>query len=757
MAVLEFKQGSVICSEGQPLHNLLFITKGKAEASFFGRPFHFEQGDAIGLCDLSTGSHSHTYTAVTDVAVFSYPYDEGSTLQKLLGDNSDVANLLINSMCRQISESLEYWGSLKREAQGAYTLISQVYPKYESMCKLYALTPKVLPGYAELVSASGADLLQDWVYTYYTGIKELDAQVQRVFFSKSGISLGFIFKGAEDIMKVLEDSRGYQDYLKNISQMLISDSGPDLFALLSELHLSTINIKGADAAVDALMLALAKIASNMTHIDQELFRGRIGAYKESLAEARSTQSLKDAPTGGGGGVKQNLSDSLEVILDYSGCPAEEGNLFIRRVHEFRLLTDKGSSDDTAYRLRRNLTEDFYNIYQNTFMKSLADPNVPTIIKMFLNFGYVDADLAGHENAEYLYSIADSIKGDPENGVYTVCEWLHAIYEGKKEPSRNDFDEDYPAYVRELKNARKIDAQEEQRMLGDLEGKLRFELENVFPIVNKITFGRITTFCPLFAEYNVQRGLEVSMVTPGKIRQVLDEIRDIDHSAYYRETIYTNEEAGIPKEYIHVEVLPDFVLMPNVGVRGAMWQEIEGRVRSTPSRMFMSVFFLNDLKQLLITLTAEFRWEMCKRIQGPRWMDLSDPSLTSEMCDYLQFYKNNRDLSTETKVAIKTELLRAKNTYKTVFVSNYVDWIIYEANGSPRLNKIARKILFNYCPFTADFRERLALNPQYADILKRYGVKVQQKLNHLERVVQKAGQMGKPAPQEILDEMEYVKR
>ena len=42
-------------------------------------------------------------------------------------------------------------------------------------------------------------------------------------------------------------------------------------------------------------------------------------------------------------------------------------------------------------------------------------------------------------------------------------------------------------------------------------------------------------------------------------------------------MYANVEAGIPKEVIHVEVLPDFILMPNVGNRGVMWQEIEGNL------------------------------------------------------------------------------------------------------------------------------------------------------------------------------------
>ena len=755
MQKLEFKQGDVICNENDPLNGLYFITKGSVETVFNGYTFHFGASDALGLVDLSLGKHSHTYVATSEVNIFSYPYEDQGTLEKLLRENKEVANLLINSMCRQVTEFLEYWAGLKKEADTAFEFINEAYSEYERLSKLYAFTPKKLPGIPETALASDTDPMDGWVYDYYTQIKSHDPAVIKHFFAKTGISLGFLFKSAADLAQIFESCNSYIKYLKEISTILLDTTGHDLFALVSELHFNAINIRGADGAVSPLISKMASLMNGMTYIKKEDFQERVGSYKKQIDEKRAnaTEQTIDISEG----VKQNLTDSLSIILSYSGCPAEDCNKFTRQVSEFRSLHDKGSSDDVAYRLRRELTLGFYVIYQNVFMRSLTDPDLPTVVKMFLNFGYVDAALAGYDNADYLYSIVDSLKGDPELGVYTIVEWLMAIYQGHKEPSRNDFDEDFPAYVRELKIARKIDDKEETRLLADNNEKLKFEIENVFPIVNKITFGRVTTFCPVFSDYNVQRGLDVCLVTPTKLMDSLQEILAIDYSAYYRETMYSNSEIGIPKENIHVEVLPNFILMPNVGVRGAMWQEIEGRVRSTPARMFMPLFFLNDLKTLLINLTGEFRWEMCKRIQGPRWTELSDPSLTSEMFDYLQFYRNNRDLSTEAKVAIKTELVRAKNTYKTVFVSNYTEWLAYEANGSPRLNRFCRRIMLTYCPFTQPIREKLKTNPQFADIISRYELKVQQRLHHLDRVVQKVTQQGNAAPQEILDEMEYIVR
>ena len=39
----------------------------------------------------------------------------------------------------------------------------------------------------------------------------------------------------------------------------------------------------------------------------------------------------------------------------------------------------------------------------------------------------------------------------------------------------------------------------------------------------------------------------------------------------------------------------------------------------------------------------------------RWNDITEPSLTSEYCDYIQFYRKNHDLSAEAKEKIKNAL------------------------------------------------------------------------------------------------------
>ena len=320
----------------------------------------------------------------------------------------------------------------------------------------------------------------------------------------------------------------------------------------------------------------------------------------------------------------------------------------RNIEKYKNTINKNGTEDKERELRRQITKEFYQVYTAAFMKSIHDKEIPKVVKMLFHFGYVDEELAGMQNAVYLYQIADQLPTSPKEGVYSFYEWLIAVYEGRKEPCRNEFDLDYAAYLHEEKRMGNISKEQEKELLKDAAGKVKYELENVFPSVNKMTFGRISTFCPVFSEHNVMKDLSTTLVSKDMVKKILNGIREKDYKAYYRETLFTNPEQGVVKEFINVEVLPDIILMPNVGTRGAMWQEIEGKRRNTPARMMSSIFQMEDMALIMIRLTGEFRWEMCKRIQGGRWNDVSERSLTSEYFDYIQFYRKNPDLSPDAK-------------------------------------------------------------------------------------------------------------
>jgi len=119
--------------------------------------------------------------------------------------------------------------------------------------------------------------------------------------------------------------------------------------------------------------------------------------------------------------------------------------------------------------------------------------------------------------------------------------------------------------------------------------------------------------------------------------------------------------------------------------------------------------------------------------------------------------NNRSLAMQTMNEIRNELSAARNSYKTVFVNNYVMWLQNESKGMARLNSVALGILMTFCPFNAEIRETLTKNMRYNEALTRFGARRTKRVQRLTLLIKKLQQGGKKPPQELLDELEFSKR
>lgn len=751
----EIKMGTTICESGQPFNALHTILTGTVRAVYSDGEFFLDKGDIIGLCELYFNTYIFTYIASDDVTIASIPYSVGG-LPVMFGKNPNFAQLVTSSCYKQMKNVLEVYEFSKYDCNNLYQYLTDSYNEYVKLSERYRISPRALPDLETIEPLALEEDIPQWLTDFYENMSTVVTQTLPMspvpYFDYLN---GLLMKTSQDIAEIMSVCLIMYDYKSDIARLLMNENRLDLFDLYTTLFFRIGQREEDSTAISADISRMMINMEGFGSIDHELYKERINAYKETLAfmeEKGSDVPMEDPELAKNAAAVEH---SLDIILEYADCDPDIAADFRKYIEEYKKQIDKNAVDDDSRRLRMNITKLFYTIYMSAFQASLHDDSVPTILKMFFQFGYVDEELAGMDNVSYLYSIAENFPSSPENHVYTAYEWLKAVYNGEKEPSRNEFDIDYTAHIHELKVTGKITAAQESLLSKNNAKKVIFELENMFPLVNKITFGRISTFCPVFSDHNVLKDLSQTLVTADRITESITRIRSIDFGAYGRETIYSNPDGGVAKEMINVEVLPDIILFPNVGIRGVMWQEIEGKRRTTPARFMSSVFQMEDLLTIMTRLTGEFRWEMCKRVQGARWNDISERSLTSEYFDYIQFYKKNLELSSDARDKIKSAMQKAKNSYKEMFIRDYIIWIMFEAKGAPRLNKVARDILFTHCPFSKDIRERLKMNPLYKDILDRYRIRSAQKLHHMDNLYQKLQKSRLPVPPEIAAQREYL--
>ncbi len=757
MANTLLENGKKIYASGQPMNTLLLITRGKVRVDFPGGSYKLVKGDVIGICEISSEVHFLSYTATEDVEVMIIPYTGMTALDVSIQKNPTMARLFILSFFRQINVLMNQEALSETNCTGLYRKLTEDYEKYTNLCERYRLQARNLDDLDEAGAYMDEEAPDNWLISYYAGLNHIYSGENFGFLvQEPGVSIGILRKGALDFRKTYSLLDEQYQYRTRIMSYYFSPSGSDLFNLYTSLYYK-LGPNNEDA--EQLYKDIRQMISDAEKDSQfctESIQARILGFRENIALLQVSDDLKEGTPEANSASLSELTGSMDTILDYSELDDTFRTAFVKYIHALQCLEDINSTDDDCALLRRKITGDFYTLYSAIFKKALLSVDEPPMpVKMFLYFGYVDEELAGRANSVILYNIANEIVNTAQFGVYTLYDWLLSIFQGLKEPSRNEFDEDYGEYIRK-QNAKSglTDAQIEE-LINDPMGKVEYELQNMFPSVNKISFGRVTTFCPVFAKDNVLKSLESSYVTTARLSKALEAIRNIDYSAFYRESYDYDHMNIMGKELIHVEYLPDIILTPNVGTRGAMWQEIEGKKRNSPCRMVLSIFHLEDVTTTIIRLTGEFRWELCKRVQGGRWNDVTERSLTSEYFDYIQFYKKNPDLTNEAKEKVRTSLQRAKNSFKEMFVRDYIIWVLFEGTGSPRLNKVSRKILFTYCPFPAGLNASLEQNPIYGELLSRKKIVDGQRVHRLKSFLQKLRVSGSTVPPTLEAEIRFI--
>ena len=746
-----FEQDRIIFGVGRPCDTFYIIADGTVDAHVGSLSYPLKKGDIVGILDLTASEHICTYTAATDTSLMPYPYSDKKGLISIMSKQEDLRRLMVKSLNRSICNIISSCQEDSRRCRELYSYLTGLYDKYHEIAGALHLTPKSLPFIDELRGWKPDDELPFWMNDFYVSIRKIVNDTALPL--STGLVYGYLDRSSQDISLILNLESDLKSATETFAGYLLNEDYLDFLDLYCDLYLRAIH-NGDDASV--ISGTINEITDKIKAVglyDKQLLDTRVASF-EAKAMAKATAASK--PSGDDAAIRAELTDALSVILDFADPAPSTSTQFRKAIEKFRTISDHSSSDKETDALRREITKLFYEIYDDAIHAAINNDDVPVIVRMFLNFGFVDAMLCGEDNAVSLYRIAESFHGHKEHGIYTAIEWFEAIYNGVKQPGRNEFDQDYTQYLRELVKEGRITRDKEALLADDRDEKLDFELKNMFPTVNKITFGHVFGYCPILLYDNIIRTPDDILVTPAKIIDTLDKICKIDYSAFYHEAVFEDYKLGV-KDTIIYDIRPDIILMPNAGSRGVMWQEIEGVNRKTPGRFVLSALYVENLEKAFIRMTGEFRWEMCKREQGARWNDVSSHSLTSEYCDYAQFFSKNRELSYDAKEKLKENLKKCKNSFKELFLYDYSIYMLYESTGSSRLNRVARSILFSFCPLGKECREKVSKNAIFEECLSRHNISVGQTIHRLEGIQAKYRNAGMDLPEEFVALKDYIER
>lgn len=725
------------------------------------RLFDVEQNIFIGINDLfGSGKNSFTITAAVDCSLYTYAAGDADGAMALINAQKDYGAYFINSLCSLIIDSY-------RALQKIHSCFSMVSGIYRNLCIYCAALAEehnldVVPGEISKTGKSGLNILKNQNITvpayfsaqfiedrdhdhcngifpesseiygkieYYNHLLDIPADLKKSFFAAdSYVAKRHIADASECLGQILQNIRRVLSGLEKTIGLMYGDNDENVYtAFVSAVKQMRASNLDFSPAVEAASYVVEKLKSISGYIGLE-YRHNTGIDFKYLDHAHASfiSILKSTPEEEAASISvkaemtpdlpEELTNSAVKILDYSQISEEKATRFMSNLTAFRNLNDRLASSEPARNIRSAITELYFEIYPAVFKKAYLEKDNSRLIKMFLFFGYMDEKLLDNRQTIAIYKLAGMEQPVYSPGIYYMPEWLEKIYSMEKTPSINNFGHDYHDTFRELKRQGKLTEKDKLAYDRDNEGRLAFEINNMFRLNHRLCHGQIALYFPILhkdmAPYNPVR----SFVNPATIQEKLDNILKMDYSAFHRDIHYRNPERGIEKEIISIKVMPDIILVPVYGTRAMMWQEIAGRLRNTPGRFMLPVFTDENLDDMLIKLVGNFRWELCRTMMGAAWNNITQPSLTSEYADYIQFYRKNRELSEEAKQKIKALITKHHNKLRDIFTSDYDIWINNESKGNPRLNKVARSIFFKYCPFSKEIREQLEKQSVYTDLL-----------------------------------------
>ncbi|SHK33472.1 hypothetical protein SAMN05216582_102145 [Selenomonas ruminantium] len=705
MGKLDIAKGQFLHKKGDEVKDIAIILKGS---------FILTDGDAITLQANNgtiigafhpSGSHYHyNYQAAEDCTLFVYDYSDEDDLTSAISATPAIARVMASASISLLNNMLEVLDDLYEKALNLCESLKSDYSNYKKVCTTLMIPPQNFDHVNSLLAPEKPGMLTGWQAAFCRTCQDkLDLLRKDFFPADINFCIGSI--------------------------MLASQLAQQIHP---QLDFITAFIQNTKAATDD-------------------FTSEYRSQKAKLDEAHRQEAME-----AGSGNIPKIQNALRTIIAFSGLGREIGDTLARDIRDFIKVSDKTEKSAEMRRLRNDITQNFFNIYEAAFFKSLESDTMPAEVKMFFLFGFIDEELAGEENTATLYRHAVLWEDDSDGMIIPVYDWLKKIYQKEVPPSKDEFDNDWPDHLKEEVRQGNLKQPDADAMLNDPAAMVRFELHNMIANANKMTYGSIFSYIPAFYAQSVSRPLDTCLTTSERVRTALNHIRAIDFSCFYRPAYASYPLLKINRFDYNLEILPYIILMPNYGSRGLMWQEIEGRKRTTPSHMVISIFHSEDLETSLIRMCAQFRWEMCKRIQGVHYSDVGEPSLTAEYCNYLQFYKKNSTLSADMKEKVKSALKRNGNNYSKVFAAEYEQFVKNESEGLPRLNKVAREILFKYCTFGRDYREALAINPQYKPLIDRWNIAHDDKIRTLELFTRKVLEQTHDLPEEMQLEMDFLK-
>lgn len=759
------KKGEIIFAQGTPVTQVGIILSGKVLMQNEWMKMFRTQGSFLALNDMGAEGYAATYTALEDCVIYALPYTGPDDLGKIVAKNGDYRAIMIASQFKYATDMGNMINDLYARTSRLYQFAKKSYDEYCGLCQEQGLQAISLEKLENINAYQRLQDMDEGKMEYYAAAAKIPLSANKVYFSYSEEMVTYqVMEIASLVENFYDEYVAMVDYVRELLEVVGLHKNHSLLEYAC-VQGKEMRRKGDVPKQMKTLLEeieeelkyqcgeLKKQIQNFPEMDFQLIERQI---REVISE-EETENEKQSREEKSATVKRDLlslKNSMDQTIKYGELEEEASEKLKTNVDYLVQTPDRLSVEDDVKKAKKSITPIVFDLYLKCYRKHRQGSEIcPKSTQLFLNFGMLDERLLEEEQLEFLCGIEnEDWKG--KSNVFTMLEWLDEIYEGRRDPSKSEFDEDYIENLRSLKKQGEITEEQQKRLTNDMDRRVEYEVKNMMMTNSKSLYGQPTSYVPILYKEAIYGYMDKILVSKQRIDECIAALLKIDYSAFYREVIYSNKQYKISNETIMKNVYPDIILFPLAGTNASMWQEVGNKNKATPGRFCFPIFCSTNIDDLMVKMFGRFRWELCRCIQGMAWNDVKVKSLTSEYMDYIQFYRKNRDLSDEAREKVKLQIQKGRNNSREIFLLDYEIWIKNESNGSMKLNKVARELLATYCPFEKNLRQKLGVQRPYELAMARSIRNALRKKQEFELKIKAIQKENSEVPEEVMETYRY---
>ncbi|HOO71470.1 MAG TPA: cyclic nucleotide-binding domain-containing protein [Spirochaetota bacterium] len=565
--------------------------------------------------------------------------------------------------------------------------------------KLLKLDPSILQAMVKAdpgIALSAYEILTENFMKTFNYIEQayerIDEKMSLLFSSEESWSQYFVDWGGFD--ELVAGSKISGDFIKNLLSVLVKLNG-----IYDELS-------GAK---------LTDYYPGIKKIHSYYMKNREGAVETKAESAMAEESTATVAEKSPAFIPgKGKGRSLNEIFEFSLIDKEFKGRFLKVLNDFKTMKNPFNTEMEGRKIRRHLAKMYWDLFKQVYIRSKTESAVPRAVKLMLLFGFCDDDLLEESQVAELNDLARLRERETELPVVIENEFLNLVYTGTEEPSITEMGLDYRSYLRELEKSRK--KKDADPHVGDENiRRVMYEIDQRLTSTAAVCSGSTATAFPILNSFAIKGSLKGIYTSKKSVEDIVKEIKEMDFSVFYRETVLKMGEA---REIIQEEIEPYFIILPIFGTKTLLWQEVIGTNKRSRGRIVIPIFFMGDLKKSIAHTLACFRWELNRSMKGAMWADPIDGGITGEYFDYVNTFKKNSKLSVEAKEKIN-ERFKALRTNRDRFADDYLMWVLFEKDGIMKLNNVVREMFFKHIPFPEEVRNKLESMPAFAHAANRY--------------------------------------